>query len=131
MPMNKLPLIPLLIALASCDPPQAEHCPVADLALADPEGFHSPSVILREQGPPQGLYLTAIGGDTIHRAEFTKLVAACAGQTDPPLTVTLSWYQPDLTSDARVVGLGYSMLSDEALWGCYVDAFKSNNPVAF
>ena len=127
--MHRFLILALIITInTACDKP----CPVvSDLALADPDGFDAPAISLREQGPPQGLYITAIGDDTIHRAEFTKLVAACADQTDPPLTVTLSWYQPDLTSDARVVGLGYSMLSDEDLWGCYVGAFKSNNPVAF
>jgi len=139
--MTKLIPILLLSLSLACDP-AAESCdapaPVdgdapGAVRLAPPVelGPADDRIRLREQGPPMGLYVTTLGGDSIHRASFAKMVQACAEQVDPPLTVTLSWYQPDLASDARVVGLGYSMISPASLWECLADLMIANNAVAF
>lgn len=121
--MNKLILA--ITILAACDTQQeATACPVvADLALADPAGFDAPAISLREQGPPLGIYITSMGGDSITRDGFVKLINACSGLEDPALTCSLSWYQPDTTQTARVMGLGCSAVVSEPLWSCYRAVF--------
>lgn len=129
-----LPLALSIVLAAACDPSEDAHAcaPVAGLSIVGPTGFPADDAIaFREQGPPAGMYIQTIGGDTIRRAEFAKLIAACNDEHDPPALLTLSWYQPNLADPSRVLGLGESVIADEALWQCYVDAFEANNPVKF
>lgn len=126
--MRELLLLSLLIS--ACDTPVGECAdPPAGISLAEPAGAEH--TLTFRGGPPQGLIATTIGGGAIYRGEFMKLVMACAEQADPQLTLTLSWYQPDLTSDQRVVGLGYSMMAPEALWSCYEQLFIEQGATPF
>jgi hypothetical protein len=130
--MSRILLTLAILSIAACDPPAAEQCPaLADLALADPQGFEAPAISLREQGPPMGSYITQLGGDAITRDGFVKLIHACAEQVDPPLTCTLSWYQPDIAKNEWVMGLGCSALVPEALWSCYRQVFDQQGGVNF
>lgn len=126
--MRELLLLSLLIS--ACDAPVGECSDLqGGISLAEPAGAEH--TLTFRGGPPQGLIATMISGGAIHRGEFVKLVMACAEQTDPQLTLTLSWYQPDLTSDQRVVGLGYSMMAPEALWSCYEQVFVDQGATPF
>lgn len=119
----------------------AEECPAVDgsddtfvvaprLTFAAPEGAPPPAeYTLREQGPPENLVITSYGGAKILRSAFAKLVMSAQGQKDPPLTCTLSWYQPDTTKSERVLGLGCSMLAPGPLWDSYRQTFLDNGGV--
>lgn len=134
-----------LLALAAsvttiaCDP-EADACeaPVVaaaagPLAMAPPVAIdlEADAVQLREQGPPQGLYTSTLGGKPIYRKQFVAMINACQKQVDPPLTCTLSWYQPDPTKDERVLGIGCSMLAPTSLLDCWANIWLANNAVAF
>lgn len=128
--------------ITACDgEPEAddvEECPAVDgsddtfvvaprLTFAAPEGAPPPAeYTLREQGPPENLVITSYGGAKITRAAFAKLVMSAEGQKDPPMTCTLSWYQPDTTKSERVLGLGCSMLAPGPLWDSYRATFLQN-----
>lgn len=73
--------------------------------------------------PPEALVLVDVGGKPIDRAAFDAIVADCLSPKDTPLTVTLSWYQPDSADPDRVLGLGFSMMASEAVWQCFDDGF--------
>lgn len=127
-------LTTLTLAATACDPAEdGDVCPTpsAALELVGPPDFDHETIRLREQGPPAGLYITTWDGGPIHRAEFVTAIKACNKQSDPPATLTLSWYQPDTSKQERVLGLGESVMADQKLWECYVAVFKAQNPVAF
>ncbi|MEK9899124.1 MAG: hypothetical protein VW516_00060 [Rhodospirillaceae bacterium] len=132
-----------LLALAAaamtpaCDP-EADTCeaPIdaaGSLHVVQPVQLEQDddAISLREQGPPQGLYTSTLGGKPIYRKQFVAMINACQKQVDPPLTCTLSWYQPDVTKDERVLGIGCSMLAPTSLLGCWGDIWLANNAVAF
>lgn len=124
----------LAIAASACDPAEgAGACPDphAAIELVGPPDLEPEGITLREQGPPAGLYITTWNGGPIKRAEFVAAIKACNKQSDPPATLTLSWYQPDTAKQERVLGLGESVMADQKLWECYVAVFKAQNPVAF
>lgn len=110
----------LTLPVSACDEGSS------DLRVAEP--FDVAEINFRE-GPsdPEAMYIIKWAGSVIHRAEFSKAVQACAGQKDPPLTCTLSWYQPDSTKPERVLGLGCSMFADYSLFACYRDAWLEND----
>jgi hypothetical protein len=89
------------------------------------------TITLREQGPPQGLYITALNGKPIGRAGAKAIIDACAKQVDPPQTCSLSWYQPDTSQPTRVLGVGCSMMASYPLWKCYVDFMVSQKAAAY
>lgn len=137
-----LPFI-LLSALAApaCDP-AADSCeapaPVdgeapGSIQLAPPAELDlaADSIAFREQGPPMGLIITQITGAPIKRAGFVSMIQACKKQADPPLTCSISWYQPDTSKQERVLGVGCSMMAGQSLWQCYVDYMTANNAVAY
>lgn len=145
--MTMRPLFTLLaLAAASlttiaCDP-EADTCEAPDpidgsadgsLQVAPPVQLEQDgdSISLREQGPPQGLYTSTLGGKPIYRKQFVAMINACQKQVDPPLTCTLSWYQPDPTKDERVLGIGCSMLAQSSLLDCWANIWLANNAVAF
>jgi hypothetical protein len=118
-------ILALTILSIACDAEPTEQCPAGPgLSLSAPAGS-APSIAFREQGPPEGLVVTELGGDAITRDGFVKLIMACAEQEDPPLTCTLSWYQPDVSNDERVMGLGCSTLATAKLLDCYEQVWLS------
>ncbi len=144
--MTMRPFFTVLALAASlttlaCDP-ASDSCESPDpidggaessLSMAPPVGFDlaADAVQLREQGPPQGLYTSTLGGKPIYRKQFVAMINACQKQVDPPLTCTLSWYQPDPTKDERVLGFGCSMLAPTSLLDCWANIWLANNAVAF
>lgn len=129
--------IALTITVApACD---AVECPAHDggetiiaadrLVFAAPAGAPTTALSFREQGPPQNLVITEYGGATIKRSDFAKLIMSADGLTDPPLTCTLSWYQPDTTKPDRVLGLGCSMMAPFKLFEFYRTVFEDNDGV--
>jgi len=145
--MTIRPLLTLLALAAAalttpaCDP-EADACeapaPVdgdapGALLMAPPVELDQgeDTIRLREQGPPQGLYLTTLNGKPIGRAGAKAIIDACAKQVDPPQTCSLSWYQPDTSKPERVLGVGCSMMAAYPLWKCYVDFMVANKAVAY
>lgn len=128
-----LPLLFLCAITPACDAAEnIDLCATpSTLELAPPDGVTLPSITLREQGPPAGLYVTELGGEAFFRDEFVKVVQACSDQPNPKLTATLSWYQPDLTNDSMVLGLGVSMMAPASLHKCWATLFEANGAVAF
>lgn len=119
----------LLSIIVACDATN-EECLSDDLQMAAPADAVPPSELnFREQGPPQNLVITKYKNATINRAAFADLVLSPGALSDPPLTCTLSWYQPNLTKDTRVVGLGCSMMAPEKLWDSYRQTFVDNGGV--
>lgn len=118
----------LLSTLTACDVQDPGYD--LQLGLAPPPDAPAPgegAIDFREQGPPAALYITTVGGKPIHKAEFASLVNACWKVGDPPLTCTLSWYQPDVTvSTEFVLGLGCSEVASQAILDCYRTLFKNN-----
>lgn len=121
----------------ACD---AAECPAHDggetniaanrLVFAAPAGATPPTALsFREQGPPQNLVITEYGDATIKRSDFAKLIMSADGLADPPLTCTLSWYQPDTTKPDRVLGLGCSMMATFKLFEFYRTVFEDNGGV--
>lgn len=137
MPIRKmLPLLLSTIAVAApaCDPDEgSDACqePHAALEMVGPPDFGDDDLRFREQGPPQGLYITALNGKPIGRAGAKAIIDACAKQVDPPQTCSLSWYQPDTSQPTRVLGVGCSMMASYPLWKCYVDFMVSQKAVAY
>lgn len=139
--MHKYLLLHTFVAAATlpaCDPAAdtdaavAADCPQAEpISLATPVDVPVDDLAFREQGPPAGMYITAINGKTIVRKGFNALINACNTQPDPPLTCTLSYYQPDTSKDERVLGLGCSMMAPFKLWACYTDLWSSQGAVSF
>lgn len=87
---------------------------------------------VREQGPPAGIYITSYNAAAIFRATFATIVLSPGAKApNPAQTCTLSWYQPDLSKDEMVLGLGCSMLAPSKLWDNYRATFVANNGVQF
>jgi len=94
------------------------------LAIVDPD------VEFRgDPTPPEALYVTKWNGNVIHIDAFAKIAKLCKPVGDPPLYVTLSWYQPDSTKPERVAGLGFSTTMSFALWDCFRDRFEEQGAV--
>ena len=127
-----LALLLTIPVLPACDGEDADACQApSSLELVAPPDFEPLDIAFREVGPPQGLYITKINGAAIKRAQFVAMIETCAKQVDPPVTLTLSWYQPDTSKPERVLGLGESMMASPALFECYRQAFLAQKPVAF
>lgn len=124
--MSRFILALTILSTVACDASAAEQCPAGPgLSLSSPADASASPIALREQGPPMGLVLTEVGGDAVTRDGFVKLIMSCAEQEDPPLTCTLSWYQPDVSKDERVLGLGCSTLATAKLLDCYEQVWLS------
>ena len=124
-------IVAIAIASEGCDH-DISDCADQRLSIVGPDdGDGASGISFRDQGPPAGLYITTWNGGPIKRAEFVAAIKACNKQSNPPATLTLSWYQPDTSKQVRVMGLGESIMADEKLWQCYVSVFNANNPVAF
>lgn len=120
-------LAALTFPVSACDDVDSEPVTVVALPLAEPEIAEDGAVSFRgDPGEPEALYITQWGNNDIHRIQFSKAIMYCALQKDPPLTCTLSWYQPDSTKPERVLGLGCSMMADYNLWQCYQSAWIAN-----
>lgn len=120
-------LAALTLPVSACDDVEDQPVTVVALPLVEPEIAEDGVVSFRgDPGEPEGLYITKWGGNAIHRTQFVKAILACGVQSDPPLTCTLSWYQPDSSKPERVLGLGCSMMADFNLWQCYQSAWIAN-----
>ncbi|MBL9105178.1 MAG: hypothetical protein JNL82_29805 [Myxococcales bacterium] len=96
--MNLIKSLPLLAALAACDP--------VDEAV-EPRGL------------VEVLYLTQNESE-IMISDFAELVLACDGLEKAKLSVTWSIYEyPPAGADVRVMGLGFSTYAGQALADCY------------
>lgn len=128
-----------LAALPACDDSAADTdaaCPdgEGEIIAAEPMRLAGPvdgpprvEVSFRKQGPSFAEYITTIGGYPARLWTFTKALMTCEGVLDPPLTCTLSWYQPDLADpDKFVIGWGCTMVGTEALRSCYHDLWQQN-----
>ncbi len=72
-----LPLLFLSAAFvlaAGCDAAETpDRCDAPSmLELAPPDGVTLPTITLREQGPPAGIYITELGGEAFFRDEFVN-----------------------------------------------------------
>ena len=118
----------LLYISTACDDVDPDTA-VDGLLLASPEGVEPAEVdevSFREPGPPAALYITTLGNQPIHKAQFEALVNSCWKHGDPPLTCTLSWYKPDKTQPTFVLGLGCSEMATFAIMDCYRTLFLGN-----
>jgi hypothetical protein len=130
--MRKLiPAILLILSLASCEEPQQDSsqqssCQPPSIALVQPEEVGD--IAFRQT--PAGIYTWSLDDAPIYRDGFKAIIDHCADEVDPPLTCTFSWYD-NPTGGRRVLGLGCSMLGDEALWDCYRWLIEANDGVKF
>lgn len=115
--------------LLACDDMQACPEPARELVIVPPDGSSAPpELAFREQGPPHASYIETWDGKTIHAEQFAAAAVVCSQAGDPPLILTLSHYDPDLTtSNDRVVGLGASMVASDDLYECLAKVWANND----
>lgn len=125
--MRHILLLTVLLTLA-CDDMQACPAPAHELVLVPPPGSPGPELAFREQGPPHASYIESWDGKPIHAEQFAAAAVVCSKAGDPPLLLTLSHYDLDLTtSDDRVVGLGASMVASDDLYECLAKVWANND----
>ncbi|MBL8969608.1 MAG: hypothetical protein JNK56_03455 [Myxococcales bacterium] len=122
-------LLTTAFLLLACDDMHA--CPESarELVIVPPAGSSvQPELAFREQGPPHASYIETWDGKTIHAEHFAAAAVVCSNAGDPPLLLTLSSYDPDLTvSNDRVVGLGASMVASDDLFECLTKVWANND----
>lgn len=150
--MSRFPILSLLLLTTACDDGQNEAALRSDLdaalsrvdeleavlaassrlTLANPIPVATDAPTFREVGPPHGSYISTWNAKPIHLAEACAAMSSCLALGDPPLMLTFSYYDPDVSiSDDWVLGVGWSAIGKGPLVKCLAGKWKANKGTEF
>lgn len=121
-------VLPFLFTLA-CDSPEAQECVQADAKLPI---YSEQADDLSLRADPWASYITTWNGQPIGTKAFLEAVEICAGVEEPTWYLTVSAYDPMLsTADSRVAGLGGSAIVGTKWVDCMASVWEQNGGIEF